>query len=61
MKRIIVDIDDKYAEVLTVTACGRDGAGLNVYTQSVNLREQDHIRVPCDDKAEKENPRRPKR
>ena len=53
MKRVIIDIDDAYAEVLTVTACGRDGATLNVHTQAVNLREQDHVRVPCEDKAKK--------
>ena len=45
MKRVIIDIDDNYADVLTVSAVGGVPRILKVSTAAVNLNEHDYFRI----------------
>ena len=42
MKRVVIDIDDAYATVLTVTAVGWNRHGVNVSTAAMELEESDY-------------------
>lgn len=42
MKRVVIDIDDAYATVLTVTAVGWSRHGVNVSTAAMELKKSDY-------------------
>lgn len=42
MKRVVIDIDDAYATVLTVTAVGWTRHGVNVSTAAMELKKSDY-------------------
>lgn len=52
MKRVIIDIDDRYASVLSVTAIGGRYSGMDILTHAIDLNECDHIAIKHDGKVE---------
>lgn len=43
MKRVIIDIDDKYADILSISAVGLDSDSINVSTYAVDLKSCERI------------------
>lgn len=43
--RVILELADNYDDVLTITACGNQGMGVNVTVAAVNLQEHDYLRI----------------
>lgn len=52
MKRVIIDIDERYASVLSVTAIGGNHSSMNVLTHAIDLNKCDHIAIKHDGKVE---------
>ena len=50
MKRVIIEIDDTYGEILSITASGRVGATLNVNTLAINLWKTNKVKIDKDGK-----------
>lgn len=48
--KVILEIDDKYASVLTITVVGTSPATTYVSTQAVALQEHNHVVVDKDGK-----------
>lgn len=51
MKKITIEIDDAYGQILTVTATGTSMAGLNVTSTVVNLDTTNQIKFDEKGKA----------
>lgn len=47
MKRVIIDIDDNYASVLSVTATGEKHGRINVTVCAIDLNKCDHMVIDC--------------
>lgn len=45
MKKITIEIDDRYANVLTVTAVGRTWNTLDVTTHAIDLTKYDTLKI----------------
>ena len=52
MKRIILNIDDNYSDVITVTAVGVRGNITNVNVSAHEINDGDLINIPAHDKTE---------
>lgn len=50
MKTIVLEIDESYGDVLTISAVGRNGLGINVTTGSYIIENGDRIAVGDDGK-----------
>lgn len=58
MKTITIEIDEKYAEILTITAIGRSGSVLNASTHACNLSKTSHIKIDENGKVWRRNEQR---